>query len=164
MRHDFREYAANKMSMSESGCWTWTGSLDKDGYGKSWQEGGSYRAHRASYEFFVGPIPAGLTIDHLCRNRACVRPDHLEPVTNGVNIMRGIGVAPVNVRKTECPSGHAYSGANLRIEGTERLCRTCQNARRRRRYKVRWANDPVFKAKLLASTARWKSRLLPGTN
>lgn len=86
---------------------------------------------------FVGPIPDGLVIDHLCRNPQCVNPMHLEPVTPEENTRRGIG--GWNTRaKTHCPQGHPYSGANLYINPTSgaRVCRTCNNEKARR-YKLR---------------------------
>lgn len=71
-------------------CWQWTGSCDKDGYGKFRFNNRHFRAHRFVWELLVGPIPDGLVIDHLCRNTGCVNPDHLEPVTNEENLRRGL--------------------------------------------------------------------------
>jgi hypothetical protein len=107
----------------DNGCIEWLASKDHNGYGKFAPGGGrSMRgAHRWAYEFHVGPIPAGLVLDHLCRNRACVNPDHLEPVTQRTNVQRGAG----NVSKTHCPRGHAYAGDNLRIYRGMRYCREC---------------------------------------
>lgn len=73
-----------------NGCWVWTGSLLADGYGNLRDGAKVKRAHRVSYETFVGPIPGGLEIDHLCRNRSCINPDHLEPVTRAENQRRGL--------------------------------------------------------------------------
>lgn len=71
-----------------NGCWLWTGTIERTGYGRFWLGGRQEIAHRASYALLIGPIPEGLTIDHLCRVRACVNPDHLEPVTLAENIRR----------------------------------------------------------------------------
>lgn len=73
----------------ETGCWNFTGSVSKDGYGRRSFDGKMTTAHRSVYEQLRGPIPDGLDLDHLCRNRRCVNPDHLEPVTRRVNVMRG---------------------------------------------------------------------------
>jgi HNH endonuclease len=99
-------------------------------------------AHRVVYETLVGPIPDGLVIDHLCRNPRCVRPDHMEPVTNQVNVLRGIGITALRKQKTHCPAGHAYSLENTRYskEG-KRNCRTCARDRYRRMKKPDAAID-----------------------
>ena len=92
IRHPRRYYTPETMAaratVTESGCWVWPGRLTPDGYGQCRYIGKSMLAHRLSYELHVGPIPAGLTIDHLCRNRCCVNPDHLELVTHKQNQRR----------------------------------------------------------------------------
>lgn len=114
-------------------CWLWTGSLDHGGYGSIKQTGTCVlRAHRVSYEKYIGPIPEGLQLDHLCRNRACVNPAHLEPVTKAENMRRGFGFSAINARKTHCLRGHELSGENLAIWSGRRNCRTCVAARAQR--------------------------------
>ncbi len=112
------------------GCIIWTGHIDKDGYGKV----GNVRAHRIAYENVCGPIPVGLTIDHLCRVRACVNPDHLEAVTRRENTIRGNGPSALNARKTACVNGHPFDEANTYFATTfdstgapkaRRGCRAC---------------------------------------
>jgi len=120
----------------QSGCWVWVGALSSNGYG-------SFRAipaiaeaaHRVSYRLRHGALPPkGFDLDHLCRNRACVNPDHLEVVTRSVNLNRGI---KRNLLKTQCPSVHAYSGENLRVHPTGgRACKAC-NAAAVKRYRER---------------------------
>lgn len=115
-------------------CWLWTGAKTPDGYGVASWDGRSARAHRVAYELKVGPIPAGLTIDHLCRVRHCVNPAHLEVVTGRENILRGTGPAALAVRKTHCPQGHPYDAANTHVYKGTRRCRICmrENVRQRR--------------------------------
>lgn len=110
----------------EGPCWLWTGARDKvSGYGRVQINGKCGYVHRAIYELAVGPIPAALHIDHLCRQRACCAPYHLEPTTCKVNCERGS-----RAMKTHCPQGHPYSGPNLRIQIDKRgyrrrFCRQC---------------------------------------
>lgn len=82
-------FARAEVTTDPAACWTWTGSLNGDGYGKLRVDGRMSLAHRVAYETCVGPIEDGLVLDHLCNNRACVRPSHLEPVTQGENLARG---------------------------------------------------------------------------
>lgn len=123
------ERIAAKVRVDDSGCWVWTAALDRDGYGRVWTGERRTFAHRASYEAHVGSIPDGLQLDHLCRNRACCNPEHLEPVTAQVNQHRSESVSGQNARKVECDHGHALDNLNTYITpGGRRNCRTCRRA------------------------------------
>lgn len=130
-RSDLMARFWSKVQMTEK-CWIWQ-STTKNGYGVLYVWEGmamrGVRAHRFIYEKFVGPIPTGLTIDHLCRNRICVNPQHLEAVTLRENILRSDSAAAINARKTHCVNGHELSGSNLRFNRsrTRRICVTCKN-------------------------------------
>jgi len=110
-------------------CWIWVASRNPGGYGQFQLDGRPQSAHRLAYTEMVAEIPAGLQLDHLCRNRACVRPDHLEPVTGRVNLLRGETFTAANVAKTHCPRGHEYAGENMRVDGGHRTCRACERIR-----------------------------------
>jgi hypothetical protein len=123
------EFAAN-------GCWVWTGTTSR-GYGLVWQDGRRRMAHRALYEAVVGPLPEDLKLDHLCRNKACINPDHLEPVTEAENIRRGISPSAVNARKDRCPRGHVYDYDHTSPSGRRtRGCLRCRRAGSKRWYEV----------------------------
>jgi hypothetical protein len=113
-------------------CWGWAGSVTDQGYArfKTKCPDGRWRyllAHRFSWEYaHATPVPDGLQLDHLCRNRICINPRHLEPVTNRTNVLRGSGHTAANTRKTRCHRGHPLSGANLSIKANgARRCLTC---------------------------------------
>ncbi len=123
--------------VTETGCYLWLGTILKDGYGIFWFNGKNVLAHRYSYVQSNGTIPPGLQLDHKCRVRCCVNPDHLEPVTCKENILRGLAPKIARERqlsKTHCPHGHPYSGKNLILrKNGKRQCRECVriiNARR----------------------------------
>lgn len=111
-------------------CWLWTGPIDRYGYGVQWVGGKHIKAHRYAYEFCVESIPVGLQIDHLCRVRHCVTPDHLDVVTHQENGRRGVSFAALNGRKTHCQHGHEFTFENTyqRTNGN-RECLTCKRVR-----------------------------------
>lgn len=134
MRSVSARLIAKRVVDLETGCWIWTGSRNKAGYGSISWEGRRESVHRVAYIVFVGPIPDGLHIDHVyeagCRNNACFNPNHLEPVTVAENNRRSLARRG---RDTHCAAGHEYTVANTRVVGGHRWCRRC-DAQRKRRY------------------------------
>jgi hypothetical protein len=127
-------------------CWPWKRSLNQAGYGRFSLNNKHVQAHRIAYTLTIGPIPDGLTIDHLCHgadetcpggrtclHRRCVNPAHLEPVTMGVNLLRGRTPPARNVAKTHCPKGHPYDVVRSHGKGViGRDCSICQREHGRR--------------------------------
>ena len=123
-------------------CWLWTGRIGKGGYGRL----GPRLAHRAAYELFVGPVPQGFELDHLCRTPNCVNPQHLEPVTPEENWLRSHNPARINADKTHCKNGHEFTPENTLLNTRNRpsrrpyrRCRKCTQARQRAWYAARKA-------------------------
>jgi hypothetical protein len=111
-------------------CWNWTGPLNEGGYGvigSGGRGGQTLRTHRVAYELLVGPIADDLCLDHLCVNRRCCNPSHLEQVTTAANIQRG------TARRKSCRRGHPFSPENTIVRPQGRECRTCRNEGKRRR-------------------------------
>lgn len=144
----------SKFRRADSGCWEWTGALNNRGYGSMRARPVNRGAHVWSYELFRGPIPSGMEIDHLCRVRHCVNPDHLEAVTHAENTRRGMAgrvagsragarkagriTGDQNLAKTHCTRGHAYDDANTYITPSGgRACRECQQMHAREWMRVK---------------------------
>jgi hypothetical protein len=106
-----------------TGCWIWTGTHNSNGYGKIRVDRRMSLTHRVAYSIFVGPLLDGMDIDHTCRNRACVNPDHLEQISHRDNTVRR------NAVRTTCPRGHVYD----KIDQGARRCSLCKKARARER-------------------------------
>ena len=130
-------FLAKIVTPSVDECWIWQACTGTNGYGLFRVDGRMFKAHRFAYELFVGPIPDGLELDHLCRVRTCVNPEHLDPVTHAENVRRGESGKVNGARqraKTHCPQGHPYAGENLYVNSDgKRRCRTCNRDRGRKR-------------------------------
>jgi len=124
-------------SVDSKGCWVWKGHVSPStGYSAIWHQGTNRLIHRVSYEIHKGPIPEGLSIDHLCRNRVCWNPEHLEAVTIKVNIQRGVH-RNQNVGKSHCKRGHEFTTGNTYKSPSSpnnRVCRTCVSDQHRKKY------------------------------
>ena len=122
---------------NENGCFIWLGSKNNKGYGMLNVDRMPALAHRVSYELFVGDLEDGLVVDHLCRNRGCINPAHLEQVTSRDNVLRGDSVCSENSKKTHCKRGHEFSGENMRLlKNGGRFCKKCRIIRDENRYQI----------------------------
>ena len=127
----------SKIKITSSGCWEWGKPNHNKGYGVLCYKYKRMYIHRFIYDYFYGNLKPNLQIDHLCRNRLCVNPKHLEQVTHKTNTLRGFSFSAINSRKTHCPKGHPYSGDNLCFDyrGTRR-CKKCRSENNRRSYNI----------------------------
>lgn len=116
-----------------TGCWLWTGHLDKYGYGKITVGRSSRLAHRIAYEAFIGPIPDGLTLDHRCRTPQCVNPAHMDPMPLKDNILLGRSPAALASRRDRCHLGHVYTDGSFVFYRGVRYCLVCRRLRQERR-------------------------------
>jgi hypothetical protein len=123
-----QERIRNTIAIDDSGCWIWKASVGRSGYGRLRMGGKTREVHRLAYEAYRGPIPEGLEIDHLCRVRRCVNPDHLDLVTHAENVRRGL-VGSRERSRTHCPYGHPYDESNTYVKGGGRHCRACKARR-----------------------------------
>lgn len=123
-----------------SGCVLWTGYLQADGYGQIRHDGQTL-AHRVAWIAERGPIPDGLVLDHLCRTRRCINPNHLEVVTDRENILRGVGPSAVSAVRDSCAKGHPYTAENTYRHRGERICRAC-NLASAKRYAAKRRSSP----------------------
>jgi len=155
-------FDAKWVKNQESGCWEWVAQINPSGYGSISVHASPTPAHRVAYELYVGKIPEGLHIDHLCRNRCCVNPKHLEPVTNKENGRRGIA-AQVNrarhLAKTHCKFGHPLSGDNVLQTKKQRVCLTCRLARKRKYNALLPKSGPNLTGLALGAAASVASRM-----
>ena len=119
-------------------CWLWIGSQvsgrSPEPYGQFWLDNKTQLAHRVSYKLFVGEIPLGKTIDHICRRPLCVNPEHLRPLTVKENIMAGNGIAVINKNKIACINGHPYTEENTLRSNNRRWCKICKHSWDKKRY------------------------------
>ena len=123
------------LSSHEGDCWIWQAYINPRGYGMMGYKGQARLSHRVAYLEYIGPIPDGKELDHLCRNTACVNPYHMEPVTHAENVKRGIHCGKANRQKTRCKYGHEYDQENTynRPDGKGRDCKKCMDSREAKR-------------------------------
>lgn len=141
-----------------SGCWEWNHGKTSCGYGAIYVDEVQFSTHHVSYELFVGVRPSGFDIDHLCRNRGCCNPEHLEAVTRRENLMRGKTLVAANAAVTHCPKGHEYTPDNTIKRSGQRSCRQCSRVRASNYYNTK-RSDAGFMANKRATAKRSYEKL-----
>lgn len=133
---NMERYADSIVFEPMSGCWPWIGATYNNGYGRMRQLGKELKAHRVIYKEIKGELDDSMALDHLCRNRACVNPDHLQPVSHRLNCVRGNGPSGLNARKTQCKYGHQLDPVDLDSPTSKRrICVEC-NLMRNAKYRL----------------------------
>ena len=130
-----RFWARCDRSGGPEACWPWLGALSRDGYGQLRLGGKTVYAHHVACELVGKTVPDGWVRDHLCRNRSCANPGHIEAVTFAENVRRGVSCCAANARKTSCLQGHEYSEESTIVGPNGRECRVCRKEREQRRPK-----------------------------
>lgn len=163
---DLKEHIKKRITVNSKGCWVWNLSLSRGGYAQTNIEGKSWRVHRLSYTVYKGKIPEKLQLDHLCRVRNCVNPNHLEAVSAKENLARSpITYSSINKQKKVCKRGHPFKNENLKVYNykgsVRRICVICHKDISLKRYKLL---DDKAKVELLKkmreySSQRWYSKL-----
>jgi hypothetical protein len=156
-----RRFQAKIQIDDNTGCWNWTGSKDAAGYGLCFFRGKTERIHRVMFAMHIGPVPRGKArcdsqVHHKCRNTSCCNPGHLQLVSQRQNVLEGVSPVALNARKTHCKNGHPLpQHANAR-NGRERVCRTCDNLRHKKR--MQGPNSEYWKQKARETAKRWRDR------
>lgn len=166
MTTQFLEHLRQWIEQPPEECWVWTGPVSgyaPDCYGAVRLQPASIeraprKVHRVTYELYREPIPPKMQIDHLCRNRMCANPQHLEVVTCRENLRRGFGFVGEQLRRTHCPQGHPLVEGNLVRYKTHKQCRTCTNARNARAYHRKRVTNPEWYQKELVRKREWRLR------
>ena len=146
IKYAYKRFCKKHTPVPESGCWLWEGLTNNRGYGVMSCNGRITYAHRFSFEYYKGPIPTGLELDHLCRVPCCVNPNHLEAVTHRENVLRGTGQVAAKFKQTHCVNGHELIGYNVRVRNDRpgtRDCRACHNINERDRFRRRRAEGKL---------------------
>lgn len=153
MTTDFAAYIIDRSDENADGCWIWRLSVNRGGYAQARRWGRLVTGHRLAYETFIGPVPVGSVLDHICNVKRCVNPNHLNPTSDRDNILRGTAPPAINARKTVCHQSHPLDGVDAR---GKRFCRTCASESLRR-YRERSRDSINSRSRLRRNTDEYRA-------